>query len=96
MSNGCGCSKGVLKYIKPPYAEKYYTACELHDNAYDKGGTEADRKEADRNLFVNMEKLTIRKSKNPYSIVWFTLIALLYYMSIRLFGSFFFNYATHG
>lgn len=96
MSNGCGCSKGVLKYIKPPYAERYYAACELHDNAYDKGGGSRDRKEADTNLFLNMQKVSSRQSRNPYALAWFTLIALLYYMSIRLFGSFFFNYATHG
>lgn len=92
MSNGCGCERGVLKYVKPPYAKKFLAACMVHDDDYDKGGTDADRKEADRDLFVNMEKLTMRNSNNPYSIVWFTLIALLYYMSVRLFGRYYFNY----
>lgn len=94
MSNGCGCAKGMLKYIKPPYAKKYYAACVLHDNEYDKGGGEDQRKEADTNLFLNMQKISSRQSRNPYALTWFTLIALLYYISTRLFGRYYFNYDT--
>lgn len=92
MSNGCGCSKGLLKYIKPPYATMYYAACVLHDNEYDKGGGEEQRKEADRHLFVNMQKVSSKQSRNPWALTWFTLIALLYYISTRLFGRYYFNY----
>lgn len=94
MSKGCGCSKGVLRFIKPPYAKKYYAACVLHDNEYDKGGGEEQRKEADTNLFLNMQKVSSRQSRNPYALTWFTLIALLYYISTRLFGRYYFNYDT--
>lgn len=94
MSNGCGCQNGLLKYIKPPYAKKYYAACVLHDYEYDKGGGEEQRKEADTNLFLNMQKVSIRQSRNPYALTWFTLIALLYYISTRLFGRYYFNYDT--
>ena len=65
MSNGCGCAKGLLKYIKPPYAKKYYAACVLHDNEYDKGGGEEQRKEADTNLFLNMQYAENIKSSEP-------------------------------
>lgn len=94
MSNGCGCERGVLKYIKPPYARRYYVPCVLHDNAYDKGGTEHDRKAADLNLFANMRKVAAKHSHNPYNLTWHTLIALLYYTSIRIFGRFYFNYTA--
>ena len=95
MSNGCGCAKGLLKYIKPPYAKKFYAACVLHDNDYDKGGGRTERKEADMRLFENMQKVSRNQSHNPYTLTWFTLIALLYYISTRVMGRFYFNYATH-
>lgn len=92
MSNGCGCQKGVLKYIKPPYAKKFVLPCELHDNDYDIGGDGEMRRKADLSLFLRMQKVSQRESRNPYALTWFTLIALLYYMSVRIFGRFYFNY----
>lgn len=92
MSNGCGCSKGLLKYFKPPYAKIFYVPCCMHDDDYDKGGNEQDRKTADRCLFSRMTKLSLRQHTNPWKIVWLVLIALLYYVSIRIFGRFYFNY----
>lgn len=92
MSNGCGCSKGLLKYFKPPYAKTFYVPCCMHDDDYDKGGNEQDRKAADRCLFSRMTKLSLRQNTNPWKIVWLVLIALLYYISIRIFGRFYFNY----
>ena len=94
MSNGCGCSKGVLRFIKPPYAKKYYAACVLHDNEHDKGGSEQKREEADVNLCLNTQKVSIRESSSPYALTWFTLIALLYYISTRVFGRYYFNYTN--
>lgn len=94
MSNGCGCERGVLRFVRPPYASKYYAACALHDNDYDIGGSEADRKEADARLFDNMQRISRRASRNPFALVWFTHIALLYYVSVRAFGRFYFNYTT--
>lgn len=82
----------MLKYIKPPYARKYYLPCVVHDNDYDRGGGEQQRKEADIALFHNMQKVSRTQHRNPFAIAWFTLVALLYYMSIRLFGRFYFNY----
>lgn len=92
MSNGCGCEKGVLRYIKPPYAKMFYAACCMHDDDYDRGGDKQDRKVADRALFSRMVKLSLGQTSNPWRIVWLVSIALLYYVSVRLFGRFYFNY----
>lgn len=91
-SYGCGCASGVLKYIKPPYAKRYYVPCFLHDNDYDKGGSERNRREADTQLFLNMQKVSRQLNRNPFALTWFTLIALLYYVSVRMFGWYFFKY----
>ena len=64
----------------------------VHDDDYDRGGSDADREEADRKLFANMQKLSMRNSSNPYMLTWYTLIALLYYISVRLFGRHYFNH----
>lgn len=94
MSKGCGCQKGVLKYIKSPYAKKFYTPCVMHDDEYDWGGSSDDRYNADVGLFLNMMKVVQKEHRNPFAVVWFTLIALLYFLSVRLFGCFYFNYKT--
>lgn len=92
MSNGCGCERGLLRYIKPPYAKRYYVPCVIHDDAYERGGDESARKEADITLFHNMQRVSRSHSRMPLTLVWFTLIALLYYASVRLFGRFYFTY----
>lgn len=92
MSNGCGCERGLFRFLKPPYAKRFYIPCVLHDNDYDKGGSKQDRKNADIRLFFRMQCLSRRMNRNPFVLTWFTLIALLYYSSIRIFGSFYFNY----
>lgn len=92
MSNGCGCSKGILKYFRPPYAQTFYVPCCMHDDDYDNGGNSQDRKNADRRLFKRMIKLSLKQYSNPWKIIWFMLISILYYISIRIFGKFYFNY----
>lgn len=92
MSKGCGCQTGLLKYIKPPYAKKFYTPCVMHDDDYERGGTSEDRYEADVQLFYNMMKVIGREHSNLLVVVWFAFIAYLYFMSVRLFGNFYFNY----
>lgn len=89
MSNGCGCEKGILKYVKPPYSKKFYIPCCIHDDDYDRGGS---RKKADKNLFLGCIKTILKTETNPIIITWLTLISLLYYMSVRIFGQFYFNY----
>lgn len=91
MSNGCGCEKGLLKYFRPPYAAFFYVACCMHDDDYDRGGSAEDRKKADRRLFRNMMKLVMKNNGSPWQVLWLTFIALLYYVSVRLFGRFYFK-----
>lgn len=93
MSNGCGCEKGVLKYVKSPYARKFYIPCCMHDDDYDRGGNKADIKDADRLLFFRMmRKVTDDRNEHPTVFVWMTIIAYIYYMAVRVFGRFYFNY----
>lgn len=88
----CGCSTGILSHIRPPYAEKYDTACEVHDAAYDAGGTKEDRLAADKWLFRQMCKLNLTNCTSVAAICWYNGIALLYYVSVRMFGWKYFNF----
>lgn len=92
MSNGCGCSKGVLRFIKPPYAKYFDLPCCCHDDDYDIGGDKNARQNADKQLFLRCFKLIQLRENNPYLMVWLTLIAMLYFVSVRLFGWLFFTY----
>jgi hypothetical protein len=92
MSKGCGCQTGIFKWLKPPYAKKFYVPCVMHDDDYDKGGTEKERKAADITLYFNILRLIVREPTNPLEKTWMFLIALFYYMSVRVFGRFYFNY----
>lgn len=86
----------MFKYLKPPYAKKFYIPCVIHDNDYDKGGSEHSRKLADSLLFWRMLFLSEESTTSPFKMTWFILIALLYYVSVRIFGRFYFNYIKDG
>jgi hypothetical protein len=90
--NGCGCGSGLLKYFKPPYAQLFKIECNAHDLAYDEGGFDADRRHADRWLYKRMVGRITDCELSPYKTTWLMCIALLYYMSVRLCGSKYFNY----
>lgn len=92
MSNGCGCSSGLLKYIRPPYARYFYVACCMHDDDYDRGGDAKARRVADRALFRRCFRLIHDRETSPGRMVWLSLNALLYYASVRIFGRHFFNF----
>ncbi|WP_311561241.1 class 1 isoprenoid biosynthesis enzyme [Prevotella bivia] len=94
MSNGCGCSKGLLKYIKPPYTKLFYAACVVHDDDYDRGGEAFDRKVADLGLFHRMLTVIGRQPNSPIHILWMVFVAMMYYASVRVFGWHYFNYKT--
>ena len=89
MSKGCGCQTGILRFFKPPYSKKFYVPCCIHDDDYDRGGS---RKQADQDLFLNCMKTIIKEETSPWKILWLTMVSLFYYMSVRLFGYFYFNY----
>lgn len=90
--NGCGCASGFFKYLKPPYYKYFHDDCVYHDTLYNEGGTEKDRKYADKKLFRKMVKRSL--GLNPWRTTWRTLIALSYYVVVRLFGRKYYNYKT--
>ena len=93
MSNGCGCESGILKFIKPPYAKLFYTACVCHDDDYEKGGDSRHRRYADRKLYCRMVELVRRKCEtiHPMKATWLFVVALIYYISVRIFGWIYYN-----
>lgn len=95
MSNGCGCETGILKYIKPPYAKMFYVPCCIHDDDYDRGGTEYMRKCADYSLYIRMKALIDKGEWNYIKQKWLKLWAWIYYKSVRIFGRFYFNYIKY-
>lgn len=90
--NGCGCSTGLLKYFKPPYAEFFKLCCNAHDVAYDTGGSEENRRHADMWLFNTMITKACDCRFSCVKTTWLTCIALLYYVSVRACGWKYFNY----
>lgn len=89
--NGCGCSTGLLKYFKPPYARFFESCCNAHDTFYDAGGSGADRRHADLWLYQHMASQSILQL-NPMRATWMVLISMLYYVSVRALGWRYFNY----
>lgn len=92
MSNGCGCEKGVLKFIRPPYSKLFYAACCVHDDDYDIGGDKKSRLKADVRLYKNMLKTIAQSDCYAWKTFGLTLIALLYYFTVRMFGNSYFNH----
>lgn len=91
--NGCGCASGWLKWFRPPYGILFSECCEMHDILYNLGGSEEDRKEADKSLYIDMVKLSLEFK--PLKSMWLAVIAYLYYLCVRLFGKRYFNYTTN-
>lgn len=92
MANGCGCQTGIFRWVKPPYASFFYAACCIHDDDYDRGGNENDRKNADLRLYMNCFRKIAKAGFAPAKTWWLTNVAMLYYCSVRLMGSNYFNY----
>lgn len=92
MSNGCGCEHGLFSRLRPPYAKLFDIPCRMHDDEYDAGG---NRREADRRLFDRMCKTALRLDRPPLYKLWLFGIAMLYYVSVRIFGGFYFNKNTN-
>lgn len=90
---GCGCERGVLRWVHPPYAKLFYPACVEHDMDYERGGDKVDRRNADCALYANMLSIAYKhKGCRPYTHWRLVSVALLYYTSVRLFGWHYFNY----
>jgi len=91
--NGCGVRLGWLGVIKPPHHKFFNTQCELHDELYNLGGDEQDRKRADKRLFDDMLRHSIEYYSESAFKQWrYVSIALAYYFAVRLFGRRYFNY----
>lgn len=90
---GCGAARGLLKYLRPPHYRFFHTQCVLHDELYDLGGTEADRKKADKRLFDDMVRHSIEYFReSATSLWWFVTLSWLYWVAVRWFGRPSFNY----
>ena len=88
MSNWCW---GEGSRFKPPYAIFFHTSCDKHDELYEKGWNEIDRKIADIYLLEYMKADIIHLQplhKTIYFLVW----AYLYYIWVRLGGKKYFKY----
>ncbi|MCM1439031.1 MAG: hypothetical protein NC131_07440 [Roseburia sp.] len=83
----------MFRFIKPPYARMFYVPCCVHDDDYERGGDSSARRAADRRLFTNCATIIHRESGgNPWRIAWLIHIAMIYYISVRTFGRFYFNF----
>lgn len=85
--NWCG---GKWSWFVPPYAVMFKASCDKHDELYNEGGNEIDRKIADVYLLEYM-KLDV-KQLCIFKRLWYYPWAYLYYIAVRLFGSKYFNY----
>lgn len=92
MSKGCGCSTGIFSKIVPPAADTFYVACCMHDDDYDRGGTGAERKEADEALLFHCLRIVTNRKRPPREQAKLIAISWLYYWSVRLMGWHYFNY----
>lgn len=81
--NGLGVGPACMRKLLPYRAEFDKPAC-LHDLLYDKGGTEKDRKRADKILLSDM----LANSDN----IGMMLFSAVYYLMTRCFGFMFFRY----
>ena len=86
--NGCGACKGFWSFIKPPHRKFFKDDCNCHDKAYEVGGTQRDRKLADKKLFFDMVYRSVDhfRDRKVTSMWWFVTTAFLYYLGVRLVG----------
>ncbi len=89
ITNGCGNKKGVIR--APSFI--FLASCNHHDFNYKLGYREKDRKRADEQFYAAMK--VDFKRYSGYKRVWFKIWALMYFISVRSFGSWFFNYLDH-
>lgn len=82
ICNGCGPKGGWV----PVPEFMFHASCDHHDFRYWKGGSEADRKDADHDFLIEMLK---DAGDDPGKQT----IAITYWMAVRLFGAFCFHYS---
>lgn len=86
--NGCG-PEGPLSFLIPEFC--FAEACGVHDFLFWRGGTEKDRREANKQFYAIMIK-----SVNARQFIlqpWLGFWALWYYWNVEVFGKAFFPYS---
>jgi len=86
ICNGCGTKGGLIKV--PNFIFK--ASCNQHDFYYWRGGSERDRKIADKAFYKAMREdiKSVKWNLKPYYHIW----AFGYYRAVRFFGKKYFNY----
>jgi hypothetical protein len=92
----CGCG-GKGGWINPPEFV-FHADCCLHDKLYELGGTEADRKAADRAFLADMLDSADRHGDNVglrgLDRWSYRIAAYVYYRAVRWCGKRFFHYRS--
>lgn len=90
LSNGCGAKKFT---IRPPYHLFFEASCHIHDINYWIGGDKKDRKKADKGFYKYM-KSDVSKFYSWYNPKrwYFKAWCWIYYLAVRWFGGFCFNF----
>lgn len=70
----------------------FYVPCCMHDDKYERGGSKAMRKTADKVLFRCMCRVALREGETPLKVLWLTFVAVGYYAAVRVFGRWYFNH----
>lgn len=78
-------------FIKPPRVVLFEASCKLHDEGYEEGGNELRRLICDLFFYTHMLN-DINKFTNWYATLFYFLWASLYFVLVRLFGWWYFNY----
>lgn len=91
ITNGCGGKGG---FVKPPQFF-FKASCNQHDFYYWRGGDWLDRFHADWEFYKAMI-LDIRENVKNYKLktrFYYFIIATIYFLAVRIFGSNFFSYS---
>jgi hypothetical protein len=89
ICNGCGGKGGT---IDPP-EWRFHDSCLVHDFAYWIGGTESDRRRADKAFYDDMRQ-ACRMRKQWWQRPWYYMMAWVYYRAVRHCGGGYFHYGS--
>jgi hypothetical protein len=89
ICNGCGSKGGPFR---PPQWRFAYS-CRKHDFSYWVGGSEGDRRRADKAFYADMRQAT-RARKQWWQRPWYYLMSWVYYRAVRSFGAGYFHFGA--
>ena len=93
---GCGADRAAFDYVPDSFwfgSVSFKAACCIHDDRYDRGGSEADKIKADRELLMNLIVIaddTMEKWYIPTALI--RRRAMTYYDAVMRAGKKSFNY----